>query len=132
MRFPDAIRPWQHVFDVVNGYLILGKKIYKNNKFNGSWNFGPSKKNLITVKQLVYIIKKKINSSKKIGIKKQKNFHETKTLVLDSSKSKKKLNWKSKYSIKKSLSITSEWYLSYLNKKNLEKISFEQFQNFFK
>ena len=131
LRFPNAIRPWQHVFDVVHGYLLLGKKIYKNNRFNGSWNFGPSKKNLITVKQLVNIIKKEINSKKKIFIKKQKDFHETKTLVLDSSKSKKKLAWKSKYSIKKSLSVTSKWYLSFLNKKNLEKESFKQFKNFF-
>ena len=57
---------------------------------------------------------------------------KTKLLVLDSAKSKKKLLWKSRYSIKKSLTVTSEWYKSYLNNFNLEKISFKQFKAFFK
>ena len=131
VRFPNAIRPWQHVFDVVYGYLLLGKKIYKNNNYNGSWNFGPSKKNLLTVKQIINFIKKQINSNKKIIIKKQKEFHETKTLVLDSSKTKKKLMWKSKYSIKKSLKVTSAWYENFLSKKNIENISYQQFKNYF-
>ena len=132
LRFPNAVRPWQHVFDVIYGYLLLGKKMFRNQNYNGSWNFGPSKKNLLTVRQLINFIKKEINFDKKIIIKKQKDFHETKLLVLDSAKSKKKLLWKSRYSIKKSLIVTSEWYKSYLNNFNLEKISFKQFKAFFK
>ena len=126
------MRPWQHVFDVIYGYLLLGKKMFRNQNYNGSWNFGPSKKNLLTVRQLINFIKKEINFDKKIIIKKQKDFHETKLLVLDSAKSKKKLLWKSRYSIKKSLTVTSEWYKSYLNNFNLEKISFKQFKAFLK
>ena len=84
------------------------------------------------MRQLINFIKKEINFDKKIIIKKQKDFHETKLLVLDSAKSKKKLLWKSRYSIKKSLTVTSEWYKSYLNNFNLEKISFKQFKAFFK
>tara|TARA_Y100000817_G_C16790022_1_gene514658 strand:- start:32 stop:1093 length:1062 start_codon:yes stop_codon:yes gene_type:complete len=132
LRFPNAVRPWQHVFDVIYGYLLLGKKMFKNQNFNGSWNFGPSKRNLLTVKQLINFIKKQINFDKRIIVKKQKDFHETKLLVLDSTKSKKKLFWKSKYSIKKSLIVTSEWYKNYLNNLNLEKISLKQFKAFFK
>ena len=89
LRFPNAVRPWQHVFDVIYGYLLLGKKMFGNQNYNGSWNFGPSKKNLLTVRQLINFIKKEINFDKKIIIKKQKDFHETKLLVLNSAKSKK-------------------------------------------
>ena len=32
IRSPKAVRPWQHVFDLLNGYLILGKKLYQNPK----------------------------------------------------------------------------------------------------
>ena len=63
IRSPKSTRPWQHIFDLINGYLILSKRIYGNNKLNGSWNFGPNK-NHITVKQ---VISKLI---KKLGIRK--------------------------------------------------------------
>ena len=131
LRSPKAIRPWQHVFDVLNGYLLLGKKIYKNNSFNGSWNFGPNNKNLLKVIQIINFIKKEIKSDKKIFIKKQKEFQETKTLVLNSSKTKKKLLWKSKYSIKKALMVTSNWYQCFLTNKDLYSISLQQFKNYF-
>ena len=72
------------------------------------------------MRQLINFIKKEINFDKKIIIKKQKDFHETKLLVLDSAKSKKNFG-KVDIQLKKSLTVTSEWYKSYLNNFNLEK-----------
>ena len=58
IRSPKSTRPWQHIFDLINGYLILSKRIYGNNKLNGSWNFGPNKSH-ITVKQVISKLIKK-------------------------------------------------------------------------
>ncbi|MEM6812440.1 MAG: CDP-glucose 4,6-dehydratase [Pseudomonadota bacterium] len=42
LRSPEAIRPWQHVFDVLNGYMILGKKCYSEpEKYSVAYNFSP-------------------------------------------------------------------------------------------
>ena len=42
IRYPFSTRPWQHVLDVVSGYLHLAQS-----NFDGAWNFGPdTKKNL--------------------------------------------------------------------------------------
>ena len=49
IRNPNAIRPWQYVLDVVNGYILLAEKLYFNKKFVGSFNFGPNK-SLIKIK----------------------------------------------------------------------------------
>ena len=49
LRAPNSIRPWQHVLDVLNGYLLLAKKLYEikdKNKYNGNYNFGPSEKKI--------------------------------------------------------------------------------------
>ena len=36
VRSPDAIRPWQHVFDPLFGYIKLAEKYFKN-KFDQAW-----------------------------------------------------------------------------------------------
>ena len=117
IRSPNATRPWQHVLDPLCGYLKLSKKIFNNNKFNGSWNFGPNKKSNLEVKKLVLISKKLFNSSSKIIFKKKK-YYESENLALDSTKSKKALNWKTEFSDKKSLGMTFKWYKSFYKQKN--------------
>ena len=42
IRNPKGSRPWQHVIEILNGYLELSKKLSSNKKINGqSFNFGP-------------------------------------------------------------------------------------------
>jgi CDP-glucose 4,6-dehydratase len=42
IRNPDAVRPWQHVLEPLNGYLLLGASLYASGKsYFGPWNFGP-------------------------------------------------------------------------------------------
>ncbi len=42
LRNPKSTRPWQHVLDVLNGYIKLAINLSKNNKINGeAFNFGP-------------------------------------------------------------------------------------------
>ena len=42
IRNPNAIRPWQHVLDIVNGYLSLAYYLSHDRNLNGmSFNFGP-------------------------------------------------------------------------------------------
>jgi len=40
IRYPQSIRPWQHVLDCLNGYLSLVDK-QLNDGVNGEWNFSP-------------------------------------------------------------------------------------------
>ena len=44
IRSPDSVRPWQHVFEPLSGYIKLSYFLYNNksNKFNEPWNFGPN------------------------------------------------------------------------------------------
>ena len=52
IRNPKSTRPWQHVFDVLNGYITLAMSLSKNKNLNGeSFNFGPKieKKDVLNV-----------------------------------------------------------------------------------
>jgi CDP-glucose 4,6-dehydratase len=50
IRNPNATRPWQHVLEPLNGYLLLASRMYEEpQKFCGAWNFGPDYDSIIPV-----------------------------------------------------------------------------------
>ena len=56
IRNPNSTRPWQHVLEVVYGYLTLGSKLYKNPNLHGEvFNFGPNKRSNYKV---IFLFKK--------------------------------------------------------------------------
>ena len=119
MRNPYSQRPWQHVLEPLAGYIILAQKLHskKGTNFCGAWNFGPNKKNHITVRMFAELFKVKMKSSSKIYLKRNSDKKEKLFLNLDSKKSKKKLNWVSFLNIDQTLQLTAEWYLAHKQKK---------------
>ncbi len=132
IRNPNSTRPWQHVFDVLRGYILLSINIKKNIKLNGeAFNFGPKKDKNQRVISLVKIIHN-LWGKGKWSISKKNKLKEAKLLSLNSNKSKINLKWKSKLNTKNSLILTIEWYKSYFYEyKNIEKFSKKIVQNFF-
>jgi CDP-glucose 4,6-dehydratase len=133
LRSPNSIRPWQHVTDPLYGYLLLLMELYKKKITATSFNFGPSKSSNKSVKSIINLINKDFNNSVKI-IKKTNNLKsrsESRILMLNSHKSKKILNWRTKYSIEKSIKLTSSWFKKFLAKKNILKITQKQILNYF-
>ena len=60
IRNPKAIRPWQHVLELISGYLQLIQSAYeRKNDFGGSWNFGPNDENISTVENIISILLKR-------------------------------------------------------------------------
>ena len=130
IRNPNHIRPWQHVLDPVNGYLLLAMKIYFNyKKYSGSWNFGPSYKQVKSVRSIVNLIIKKSKKKIEVVVLRNKNY-ESYCIKLNSSKSKKKLNWKPKYNFEDAINLTYDWYSQYLINKS--SIISEQIDSFYK
>ena len=81
IRNPNSTRPWQHVLEVLSGYLILAIKL-ENPKLNGeAFNFGPKNFQNKSVFNLINEIKKNLPNFK-WKIKKSKNF-EFKLLKLN-------------------------------------------------
>ena len=126
LRNPNSVRPWQHVLDVLNGYLLLAYNLIENNKNisankNGelpSYNFAP-----IDNKQTVeYITKVFIESIGKgnYKIKSQNtNKKEMNILRLDSSLARKELLWEEKFDTEEAVKQTALWYREYLDSKDI-------------
>ncbi len=131
IRNPHSIRPWQHVIEVIYGYMLLAKSL-KNNRFlhGEAFNFGPIKKKNMNVLQIIKLMKK---NWKKINwnIFYKKRFHESKLLFLNSSKAKKHLRWSSILSIQHSLKLVIEWYKCYYsNDKKISNMSSNQIDHY--
>jgi CDP-glucose 4,6-dehydratase len=119
IRNKNAIRPWQHIMDVI--FLIKGiiEKVHKNNNFYDVFNIGPMRSK-ITVKQILKIIKKYFKV-KEIFLK--KNIKEKNYIILNSTKIKKIFGLSNNLTDKEALSLTIAWYKNFhFNKLNVKKI----------
>ncbi len=136
IRNPNSIRPWQFVLEPISGMLHLAENLRKNPKqFSEPWNFGPS---LSSKRYTVDEIVKKVigiwGKNNVIAYDKKNNvkLHEAKSLMLNSTKAKKYLNWKSVYSNNESIFETTEWYKNYFNKNNMRDFTMKQIQQYMK
>lgn len=130
IRNPNSIRPWQYILDVINGYLLVAERTFKNEEvFFDSWNFGPNEKKLISVEKLINIINDedvKIIKNNKIS-----NV-ESKILILNSNRAKRELDWRPKFPVDKILFETKNWYKQfYSDKSSIHDFSRNQIINFF-
>ena len=132
IRNPKSIRPWQHVLEPLNGYLLIGANLLKGKKnFATAWNLGPEQKDVKTVEEIVKKLCKKF-STIKYTIDKTKQPHETEYLRLDISKAKKELNWKPKWNIDVSLNKITDWIQAYQQKKDIRLLCIKQIEDFMK
>ena len=110
MRYPDAVRPWQHVLDCLNGYQMLVNKMLANGT-TGEWNFGPLLEDKYTVADLAAQIASHfgINSNAwKLDSSNQP--HEAGYLLLNSSKARAELDWSDRLNFKDSIQWSIGWY----------------------
>lgn len=110
LRNPNAIRPWQHVLDCLNGYLKLIEKQLTSN-FESQWNFGPLSNNFHTVSELVQEFQRAWGNNQNFIVE-DSHLHEASLLLLDSTKSREMLNWQDKLNFKETIEWTVAWYKS--------------------
>lgn len=134
IRNPSHVRPWQHVLEATYGYILLGQKMLKNKSISGAFNFGPKHNDHLNVLQIYNLTNKLINKKIKYKTSKKfksnKIFKESSFLALNSAKSKKILNWKSKYNSYDTVDKTILWYKNYYNKENMYDFSIKQIKEY--
>ena len=133
LRNPRATRPWQHVLEVVGGYLCLAVNLKFNKNLHGeSFNFGPGLSKEHSVLELVKTMSNHWNNVFwKIIPKSEKKFYESELLRLNCNKAKKILKWKSILRFNETVQMVASWYRSYYeNPKNIYKITNKQIKEY--
>ena len=132
LRNPNATRPWQHVLEPINGYLMLGALLYTNPEiYSESWNFGPSTSEVRTVKEVANDIISYIGK----GSVEIENFHEMEheanLLQLNCDKAKQILGWSPRWGSEKTIASTAKWYKVFLEGGDVESLTKSQIYDFF-
>ena len=132
LRSPNSTRPWQHVFEPISGYLCLAANLFENpKKFSGSWNFGPSTSEVLTVKDVAKKVVEKLGDVEIQCEDYDNKKYESNLLQLNCDKAKLKLGWKAKWLSTEALDSTSEWYNLYMKNMNIKDLSLGQLESYF-
>ncbi|MFM2322826.1 MAG: CDP-glucose 4,6-dehydratase, partial [Pseudomonadota bacterium] len=132
LRYPDALRPWQHVLEPLNAYLILAKQLYESSPgYTDAWNFGPDENQALkTVSWLAERIIQNWGCTIKWIKSTQAHKHEASLLKLNSSKANLNLAWKPCWDIETAISHTIGWYKDYIRGEGMQKKSLAQISEF--
>lgn len=131
LRYPQAIRPWQHVLEPLSGYLLLAKKLYESpKKYTGSWNFGPHDKDAKTVAWIANSISQLWQNDTCWELDTKTHPHEEKYLKLDCTKAILNLGWQPRWDINRGLQETVSWYQAWQSSNNLQEKTLNQIKYF--
>jgi CDP-glucose 4,6-dehydratase len=117
LRAPNSVRPWQHVLDCLNGYLMLVDAVIQNNG-DGAWNFGPAEKQSKTVADVANIAGAMWGVEKSWENDLASHPHEASLLALNSEKARTQLGWSDRLSFEESVEWTISWYKNVLEGSN--------------
>ncbi len=108
LRFPHAVRPWQHVLDCLNGYLTLADAMLAGSG-QGEWNFGPGRDSFIEVGQVATEVAKLWGGDAHWELDHGKHPREANLLALDISKAQRELGWRNRLGFYDALTWTVDW-----------------------
>jgi CDP-glucose 4,6-dehydratase len=108
IRYPNAVRPWQHVLDCLHGYLLLVEAIQRDG-VGGAWNFGPGPASFATVADVAARTATLWGPGASVTLNTDPQPHEAGLLTLDSTKSRDTLGWRDMLSLDDALAWTVAW-----------------------
>lgn len=114
LRNPHHVRPWQHTFEPLCGYLWLAAKLLQEdgNSFAEAWNFGPLQfQDIATEKVVKKVIQLWGGGSYSTGTAQPEV--ETELLKLNWDKAANRLHWRPVYTAEEALATTIKWYKLY-------------------
>jgi CDP-glucose 4,6-dehydratase len=131
IRYPDAIRPWQHVLEPLSGYLQLAENLWNNGSaFAEGWNFGPNDEDAKPVRWIVEQCVQLWGEQASWHLTESPQLHEATYLKLDCAKSKAKLHWHPRWDIEQALQHTVSWYQAFGRGESMQDVTLSQIKTY--
>ncbi|NYI42452.1 CDP-glucose 4,6-dehydratase [Demequina lutea] len=108
LRYPESVRPWQHVLDCLNGYLSLADALL-GGRGTGEWNFGPGPDSFVDVAHVAELVASLYDTTATWTRDEGDHPHEAGLLALDATKAESELGWHNKLTFAQSVGWTVEW-----------------------
>ena len=111
LRYPDAVRPWQHVLEPLSGYLTLAEALVRSpQKTPRAVNFGPEPASFCTVREVVDAFGTRFAGRPGWVRDPAPQPPEAQALTLSSALAGRTLGWHPLLGIRESLAWTADWY----------------------
>jgi len=109
LRYPEAVRPWQHVLDCLNGYLDLTDALLRGESSGEAFNFGPDTRSFVSVGEVANAVASLWGTDSVVEVDDAMHVHEASLLSLDSRKAELKLGWRTRMQFEDALAWTVAW-----------------------
>ncbi len=124
LRYPEAIRPWQHVLEPLSGYLAFAQALVQAPAATPrAVNFGPDPASFCTVREVVEHFSTRFSG--RPGWRRDAGTHpkEAGALTLSSDLAEKSLGWRPRLTVGESLAWTADWYRAHAAGEDMTKYS---------
>ncbi len=132
LRNPTAVRPWQHVLDVLQGYLMLAERLLEAPEDGGgAWNFGPNLGDEPAVRTVAEAVMTRLGCPDRLLLAPDPSGPpEQHVLRLDSSKACRRLGWSPRLDWRRSLQWAADWYQEHAAGRSATELCSEQVDSF--
>ena len=131
LRYPDAVRPWQHVLEPLSGYLTLAQALVTAPKSTPrAVNFGPDPASFCTVREVVDAFGTRFAGKPGWVRDPTPQPVEAHSLTLSSQLAEHALGWHPRLDLRESLSWTADWYLAHSSGENMAAYSETQLRRY--
>jgi CDP-glucose 4,6-dehydratase len=120
LRYPRAMRPWQHVLDPLAGYLMLAQAmVTEPSTVPAALNFGPDADCTRPVSELVEALAACWGGRPGWRADTGEHPHEAALLALDATRARQVLGWRPLLSFDDTVRWTADWYQAFWNGKDI-------------
>ncbi len=131
IRYPDAIRPWQHVLEPLSGYLVLAERLWgaEGPAYAEAWNFGPADDDARPVRWIVEQMLERWGHGQWVKAPHPQP-HEAGYLKLDCAKARARLDWRPHWDLATALAAIVDWQRACLRGDDMRAVTLSQIARF--
>lgn len=133
LRFPKAVRPWQHVLEPLAGYLQLAEQLCgpEGDRFAKAWNFGPAVSGDAAVGEVAETVARLWGRDSRVEFEpSNENPPEAGLLRLDKTMARTELGWQPRWSLQQALARTVDWHKAWKQDTDMTAFSFTQIRDY--
>ena len=131
IRFPEAVRPWQHVLEPLSGYLAVAERLLAGDASAAEgWNFGPNPADAQPVRIVADSAAERWGGGVGWDLDPASQPHEAKLLQLDVTKARQRLGWRPAWPLAEGLERTVAWYVASGSGQDMTAFSLDQIRDY--
>lgn len=133
LRFPAAVRPWQHVLEPLGGYLALASSMLEapDGAHATAWNFGPETTDNASVGEVARRLAVGWGDPARVVCEENEGHpHEAGLLTLDNSAARHHLGWQPLWCLDTALEKTLAWHTAWLAGEPMQDLSLAQIRDY--